>query len=722
VQSSLTPRSGASPVPLLAPIGEPSRAFRGWSFALAAGVTVIMVAVAGRVAQLQLAPSQELLSQLTPRVTSRKELALRGDIVDRRGRLLAATRFSPRVIIDPTLISDMDKTSVALGNALGISAESIANKLMWAISENQTRLAALEKAGTAATSAAAEMVTAPEIVTAPDSFNPFAYPTSPDYDISLEPKKLIRYLSIGELMTTEQADAVRAVLADKKLKIRGVSLENHAVRDFLGGIEVANIVGIYGWEGESKTGIESRKDTQLTGVPGKIGFVRDASRTPLWSEVGQIQRAQAGRDLALSFDLEVQRIVVAELTSGVEECDAQGGQAVVIDVNTGEILAMSQTYRHVPGLVPIPKPTPEEKARPALMRAKSGLITHSRNRYIIVRPDVSEDGKPSLAGLGRNRCVEDIYEPGSTFKPFMWSTILETGRLRLDSVVDTEGGSWVAPTGRPIQDVTGAETMTWREVLINSSNIGMIKGTTLLKPKEFRDAILRFGFGSKTGVPLPGESAGIVTSLDKWSVFSHTSMAYGNEVGVTPVQMARAFCVFARDGQLAGTLPRLRTTAPAADESAGVIYRVLPSKIAMQTRETLTHVSASMERKYAKTAPDGTPWKYLMFGKSGTSRPPAPPYGYLQHQYVPSFIGAGPTERPRIVVLVVIDDPGPKRIATRTYYGAATAGPINRRIMERVLTYLGTPPSPLPPAPKLQANGQPNSQASPRAALDQPLE
>ena len=295
VQSSLTSRSGASPVPLLAPIGEPSRAFRGWSFALAAGVTVIMVAVAGRVAQLQLAPSQELLSQLTPRVTSRKELALRGDIVDRRGRLLAATRFSPRVIIDPTLISDMDKTSVALGNALGISAESIANKLMWAISENQTRLAALEKAGTAASSAAAELVTAPEIVTAPDSFNPFAYPTSPDYDISLEPKKLIRYLSIGELMTTEQADAVRAVLADKKLKIRGVSLENHAVRDFLGGIEVANIVGIYGWEGESKTGIESRKDTQLTGVPGKIGFVRDASRTPLWSEVGQIQRAQAGR-------------------------------------------------------------------------------------------------------------------------------------------------------------------------------------------------------------------------------------------------------------------------------------------------------------------------------------------------------------------------------------------------------------------------------------------
>ncbi|MCX5691713.1 MAG: penicillin-binding transpeptidase domain-containing protein, partial [Planctomycetota bacterium] len=165
------------------------------------------------------------------------------------------------------------------------------------------------------------------------------------------------------------------------------------------------------------------------------------------------------------------------------------------------------------------------------------------------------------------------------------------------------------------------------------------------------------------------------------------------EVGVTALQMVRAFSAFARDGEMAGTIPRLRMTASRGGESGGVIYRVLPGKVAELTRETLTHVVASMESKYAKAAPDGNPWKYTLFGKSGTARPPAPPFGYLQHQYVPSFIAAGPYENPKLVTLVVIDEPGPERVAKRTYYGAATSGPIVRAVMERALTYLGEKPS-----------------------------
>lgn len=706
-----------SPVltPLLAPIGAANRAFRGWALTLAAGITLAMGAVVARVVQLQLRPSAALLEQVVPRVTLRKELPLRGDIVDRRGRLLAATRFSHRVIIDPTLVRDLDTTAVALGKALGTSAEEIANKLIWAMAENRRRgelllaqpptqpasaqpaeqerdLVYAPHAGLAASTGAAAINSAASFSAA---LAP--HPTSPDYDITTEPKKLIRYLSISELLTPEQADAVRRAVNDPQLKLRGISLERQPVRDFVGGAEVANIVGLYGLDGKHKTGVESRKDATLTGVAGKLGYVRDASRTPLWSEVGHIKRAQAGTALALSFDLEAQRMVLEELTVGVEECDAQGAQCVIIDVGSGEILAMAHVYRQVPGLVPLPIATPEEKASFSKIRAKAGSIIHSRNRYQLVKPDVTADGKPKLPGLGRNRCIEDIYEPGSTFKPFIWSTILELGRLNLDTLIDTEGGSWIGPNGRPISDVHRAQVQTWREVLINSSNIGMIKGATLLKPKEFRDAILRFGFGSKTGLPLPGESGGIVTSLEKWTVFSHTSIAYGNEISVTPVQMARAFCVFARDGELAGTLPTLRTTRPESTEPVQPLFRVMPASVALDTRETLTHVSASMQRKHAKLAPDGTPWKYDMFGKSGTARPPVPPFGYLQHQYIPSFIAAGPTQAPQIVVLVVLDDPGPKRISSRTYYGAATAGPINRRIMERVLTYLGAPPSPQPP-------------------------
>jgi cell division protein FtsI (penicillin-binding protein 3) len=704
----------------LAPLGAPARNFSGWSLVLAASVTAAMLAVVGRVTQVQLYPSEDLSRHIVARVGTKKELPLRGDILDRRGRLLAATRTAERVIADPTLIKDLDTTAVALGKALGVPAEEIATKILWAKHENIARQAALDaRAATGAnegTNAGEDVSESLELlnVTEPPTDaaaalerfqNVSKYPTSPDYDITLEPKRLIRYITLSDLLTTQQAAAVREALrppqrGEARVKIIGVTLETQSVREFVGGREVANIVGLYGWEGKNKTGVEARKDALLHGQPGKISYVRDGKGNPLYSTPQQVQRATAGDDLRLSFDLEVQRIIIDEVETGLEDCDAQGGRAVVLDVRTGEVLGMAEAYRPISGLAPLPQATPEERANRRKMLARAAQVRESRTRYQIVTPDVTPDGKPKLPGLGRNRCVEDVYEPGSTFKPFMWASLLEAGHVGLNQVIDTEGGTWITPTGRPISDVTQAQSMTWREVLINSSNIGMIKGLREYPKDKYRAAITRFGFGSRTRIGLPGESGGIVTSLKDWSIYTHTSMSYGNEVGVTAIQMARAFCVFARDGELAGTLPSVRITTPTAEElQSEVIFRVLPGKTALITRDVMTNITASMQRKYAQSAPDGSPWKYNMFGKSGTARPPVPPFGYLQHQYVPSFISASPTEAPRIVVLVVIDDPGPKRIATRTYYGASTAGPINRRITERVLTYLGVPPSPVPLGP-----------------------
>jgi cell division protein FtsI/penicillin-binding protein 2 len=673
--------------------GPAPRGFRVVSLLLLIGVTCLFAVVLGRVAQLQLKPSRQLLEQVTPRVSVKRELPLRGDITDRRGRLLASTRFSQRVIIDPTLVIDLDQTATAIAGAVGGSSEELGAKLMWAMTENARRAKVIADAK-ASGKLVSEPVEEPEAVEPPAMVDG-KYPTSVDDDggASLI-KKPIRYMALSGLLSPEQAEAVRAVIRDKKLKIKGVSLEPQPVREFTGGSEVANIVGLYGWGGEHKTGIEARRDAELNGHVGKVGYVRDAAGAPLWVEEGQIQRATPGGDVPMSIDLEIQRIAIDELTKGVEECDAQGGRVVVMDPESGEILAMADVYRPVSGLVELPVVSRAEYSNRALVRSKASELASSRSRYRLIKPDVDALGKPKLPGLGRNRCVEDLYEPGSTFKPFVWSTIVELGKARPDEVFDTEGGGpWITPTGKAIKDVHGAPSMTWREVLINSSNIGMIKGAMRLTPREFHSGITRFGFGKRTDIGLPGETGGIVTSLENWRVTTHTSMSYGNEVGVTALQMVRAFSAFARNDDLAGTLPRLRINAVRPGEGPGVIYRVLPRKVAELTRETLTHVVEAMEGKYAKAAPDGSPWKYTLFGKSGTARPPAPPFGYLQHQYIPSFIAAGPYESPRLVTLVVIDDPGPERVAKKTYYGAATAGPIVHRILERALTYLGETPS-----------------------------
>lgn len=670
------------------PPARSDRAF-GWVTSLLAATTSLaLLAVVGRVAQIQLRPSEELKAQLAPRVTVKKDLPLRGDITDRRGRVLAATRFAERLIVDPTLVRDIDKTVVSLAPIIGVSAEELGNRLIFAMEENRRREAALLAAGAAASPQGDDGEEDDEITTAEEGAAPAKL------------KRIIRYLKLSDHLSSEQATAVRDVI--RKDKLRGLSLEKWPVREFVGGVEAGPIVGTIGWlNPANRSGAESRFHTQLSGNPGRVGFVRDGAGNPLWIEAGLVDRAQHGRDLRLSIDLELQRIAAEELTRGVEEADAQGGRIMVIDPITGEVLAMTDVYRDVPGLIDLPTVPKGATLKRGAIVAEGNRLRASRQRYRVIRPDLDENGNVRPPQLARNRCVEDVYEPGSTFKPFVWSVITELGRVKPTDVIDTEGGRWITPTGKPITDVTRAATMTWSEVLINSSNIGMIKGAQKLSPREFHEAVSRFGFGARTSLGLPGESGGLVTPLSRWSVYSHTSVAYGNEIAVTIAQMVRAFSVFARPGELAGTMPRLRLTAHSPADASGVIYRVLPASVATLARDTMRGVAANMENRYAKPPEGG--WRYDMFAKSGTARVPAPPFGYLQHQYITSFLAAGPSENPRLIVLVAIDDPGPERVRTRTYFGAATAGPVVRRVMERSLTYLGTPPSPRPDLAAVQS-------------------
>lgn len=703
-------------------------------------ISILLVVMLARVAQLQLAPSKPLREQRQSRVSSRTELALRGDILDRRNRQIAVSRMGWRVFVDPVNIKpeQLDQAIVSLARELAIPEEEVGQRIIWALEENARRKAVADGVSGAAQAPAktplplldaikdiikggekddrlpelAELAATPEVLIDPVTgfgSSPLAFAQVPAAPRILKP---IRYLPFNEVVEEHAAANIR------RLNIQGVGLERKLVREEVGGEAVAAIVGKVGTD--ANIGMEAKLNDRLTGKAGRVSYYRDSGGRPLWIEPGQVQLPVHGEDVRLSIDLELQTMGLEELQRGIEECDAAGGRLVALDPRTGEVLAMCDIVRDLPNL----KEYPWEDD-PRALREMGQDVPARRLPYMAPRPgavryrtiahDPTREKNPSLKALLRNRCAEDIYEPGSTFKPFVWATITELGLARVSEVFDTESGRWSTPYGRKLNDVTKRDVMTWGEVLVNSSNIGMAKAVERLTHRQLYEAVRRFGFGKPTGIGVAGEASGIVTTLKDWTIYSQTSYAIGHEVAVTPLQMVRAFSAFARTGELAGTLPDLRLTAALPGEIEGAVrYRVLPASIADLTRTTMRGVAENMENRMAEHDQTKTVWKYTIFGKSGTAeiplgkppagkKRPAGSTGYFDDQYNSSFLAAGPIDQPRLVVLAVIDDPGPALVFARpmpTHYGARTAGPVVRRFMERALTYLGAPPSVVVPDEK----------------------
>ncbi len=662
------------------------------------GITLGMIVLLARVAQLQARPSAQLVAHKDDRISRSQEPALRGDILDRRGRVLAASRFGYRVFVDPSRFpAPADEAMIAISQATGVPLETVAARLIPKIADNERRRTHNEEVEKrrklAAQAAAASSAALAEPAADPPPADPEPDPDS-DEEIAAEPdpdRKLAlhRYVSMGGVLDDWRVEAVR------QLKIPGVHMELRGVRGYPAEDITVSLVGLVDVDHKGILGAEKAVNKDVAGSPGQLEFVRDAWMRPLWVNQGGYTAPQRGNDVRLSIDLELQRIVVEELTQGIEDAQSAGGRAVVLDPATGEILAMVDIVKQPRDAVPYDWDHPWNGSGP-------------KPRYITLQ----EPEKLAHPALARNRCVEDVYEPGSTFKPFMWSVTTALGLADPGETVDTESGQWNTAYGRHVADVVRRGTMTWAEVLINSSNIGMAKITRRMSDAQMREAVLRFGFGRRTNIDLPGESPGIVTTAKNWSKYTQTSVAMGHEVAVTPVQMVRGFASFCRSGEFAGTMPELRLFAGpqgATDSMAATPVnpgkRVLPAKIADLTRNTMRGVVANLDRKMAAADKQHPPvWRYELFGKSGTAEIPlgkAPKGkkrprgsdGYFDGQYNSSFIAGGPVENPRLVVLVVIDDPGPARIAAKTHYGSLTAGPVVRRVMERSLAYLGVPAS-----------------------------
>ncbi|HYD00321.1 MAG TPA: penicillin-binding transpeptidase domain-containing protein, partial [Phycisphaerales bacterium] len=511
-------------------LSDPDQRVNLVGVALAAGVTAMLAVMGGRVAQLQLAPSEELAAHMSDREVTVVEPARRADITDRRARVLAASRFGYRVVIDPEAFptKNTDEAIVKLAGAMGMKPEEIGAKVLTRMASNEGKKAewaAREKAKGAhravsangaelahadATSGVAPGKAPSSAVAEPAAPSPAEPGEGGQGDDELNAKPaLARYVPIGGVLDDSRVDLVRA------LKIPGVQLETKQVREMNADDVVGSLLGKVGFGDKGLMGSEKLLDKPLAPRSGTFTYTADVRGKPLWVAPDAYQPPVRGSDVALSIDLELQRIVEEELDRGVVEADAAGGRAVMMDPATGEILAMVDIIRDIPGIRDYDWVTPLEKDDPPV----------PGQRWRIIREDKARSINPAL---GRNRCIEDVYEPGSTFKAFMWAAVTELQLAKPKEVMNTHGGTYRVPYGaRWVRDVHGHSTQTWQEVLVNSSNIGMTIGCARMSFEQHYDAIRKFGFGTRPHTNLPGETAGIVTPLKQWTNWTQTSCSYG---------------------------------------------------------------------------------------------------------------------------------------------------------------------------------------------------
>ncbi len=449
-----------------------------------------------------------------------------------------------------------------------------------------------------------------------------------------------KYVVLEPLLTAEQVDAAKA------LPYRCIGLEQRLVREYPHGDVAGSLIGLVGKEHKGLAGFENTFNSQLTGESGKFVRQRDAKQKTVWVSPEQFQPTHDGKDIQLSIDITIQNIALTRLQEEIERCNAGGGRIIVANPQTGEIVALAD-----------------------VLRQRDGWSQQPDDPNRVLNPR-----------LGRNRCVTDPYEPGSTFKPFIWSVATELGLAKIDEVLQTpQSTPYRTSFGRQIRDSHYYGPSTWKKVLIKSMNSGMAIVAERLSHKQMQEAIHRFGFGRTTRVGLGGESAGILTSPSNWSEYTQTSVSMGHEIAVTPIQMVQGFCAFARDG----SVPQLQLT-PFKTDDVMLVRRALTPAVAAVTRQIMGQVMTEGTGRTAESE------MYTLFGKSGTAQlPKADGTGYFEDRYISSFIAGAPIDNPSIVVLCIIDDPD-KTIA---HYGGTVAGPVVRDVIEGSLQYLGVQPS-----------------------------
>ena len=411
----------------------------------------------------------------------------------------------------------------------------------------------------------------------------------------------------------------------------GVYLQREYRRYYPAGEVAAHLVGFTDVDDGGQEGMELAFDDWLRGVPGSKRVVRDRLGR-IVEDVESIQPARPGKALTISVDRRIQFLAYRNLLAAVQRHGAEAGSLVVLDVLSGDVLAMVNQPSYNPN-----------------------------NR------------KDRVSARYRNRAVTDVFEPGSTLKPFTVAAALESGRFTPHSTLDTTPG-YLRVGRHTVRDHLNYGVIDLATVIKKSSNVGASRLALSLQPKKLWEMLTRVGFGQTTGSGFPGESPGILTHHRYWSEIQRATIAFGYGISVTPLQLAQAYAVLANDGLL-------RPVRYYPDERAAEAQRVMSRRAAWQLRrmlETVTEAGGTGVR--ARVA------GYRVAGKTGTVHK-STAGGYAQDRYLAVFAGMAPASRPRLVVVVAIDEPKGKE-----YYGGHIAAPVFAEVMAGALRLLGVGP------------------------------
>ncbi len=422
--------------------------------------------------------------------------------------------------------------------------------------------------------------------------------------------------------------------AQAKLKaIPGIVVQLEADRVYPHGKTAAKIVGWVGVDNKGMAGIEAAMNHELKGTPGWEVVQRDGEYCSRGYQTYAQQQPINGKHVFLTIDAKLQEIAEMELDRAVEAAGARGGVILLTHCKTGEILAMAES--------------PSPKSRESGSRADS---------------------------LWTVRSVSHVYEPGSTFKLVTAAALLETGKVRSSEVFDAEGGEADMDVA-VIHDAHPYNVLTFKEGFVESSNIVMAKAALRLQREEFTDAIRLFGFGTPTGIELNGESAGQIPR--KWSKRTQITLAFGQEIAVTPLQLANAFAAVANDGVL--VMPRL--VRAVEDETSGAEEKTKPVDLRTVVSEgTARQLQEFLREVVAEGTGTTAALEFLeVSGKTGTGQKSSPRGGYRPGKFVASFAGFAPASDPKVVCLVLIDEPN-----YENRFGAVSAAPAFAKIMEAI--------------------------------------
>jgi cell division protein FtsI (penicillin-binding protein 3) len=439
----------------------------------------------------------------------------------------------------------------------------------------------------------------------------------------------------------------------KALNLPGVAFVPESKRFYPDGSLAGPLIGFVGTDNNGLAGLEAQYNSGLAGRPGKVRVERDPQGRQLPGGQQGVSQAKRGGDLVLTIDQGLQYQSEQILTEEVTKAKAKGGMAIVMDVTTGDVLSMAT----------VDGATADHPARPA-------------------PPDE------------RNRPLVDVFEPGSTNKAITVAGALQDGVVSADSWFQTPGTLTVDGTDYKDEE-THPGSMTVRDIVRMSSNVGTIQIARKLGKQRF-DAYLRaFGFGSSTGLGFPGEANGLVLPLSQYNDTSLASMPIGNGLAVTAMQMLDVYTTIANDG--ATRPPRLVDATVGSDgtrhdEPTPASHQVVSPSTAATMRSLLEGVVQSGTGTSAQIP------GYSVAGKTGTAR--KPPYDKPPYRYVASFAGFAPAESPRLSAIVVLDEP------QSNYFGGQVAAPVFARIMEFALRLERVQPStPAPGSPPAAANG-----------------